>query len=148
MYLGLLHAHNATRWLVLIAAVVALVLALMGRFGKQPFGKSHRIANTAFVASMDLQLVLGLFLYFVSPLVQAGLADIGAAMADAAMRFFVVEHATYMVLAVVLAHVGSVRVRKATSDAGKHGAALVFFGLALALVLAGIPWDRALFPGA
>lgn len=148
MYLGLLHTHNLTRWIVLIAAVAAIVLALMGRFGKQPFGKSHRIANTAFVASLDLQLVLGLFLYFVSPLVRAGLADIGAAMGDAAIRFFVVEHATYMVVAVVLAHVGSARVRKAKSDAAKHGTALVFFGLALALVLAGIPWQRALFPGA
>lgn len=148
MYVALLHTHNLTRWIVLIAAVVAIVLALMGRFGKRPFGKEHRVANLAFVASMDLQLVLGLLLYFVSPLVRVALADMGAAMADAALRFFVVEHAFYMIVAVALAHVGAVRVRKAKSDAGRHGAALVFFGLALVLVLAGIPWQRALFPGA
>ena len=148
MYLALLHTHNVTRWIVLIAAVVALALALLGRFGKQPFGKPHRIANLAFVSSMDLQLVLGLLLYFVSPLVQSGLANMGAAMGDAALRFFVVEHAFYMVVAVALAHVGSVMVRRAKADGAKHARTLIWFGLALVVVLAGIPWQRALFPGA
>ena len=148
MHQALLDTHNLTRWIVLIAAVAALVLALMGRFGKQPFGKRHRIANLAFVASMDLQLVLGLLLYFVSPLVQTGLANMSAAMADAALRFFVVEHATYMIVALALAHVGSVMVRKAKDDGAKHARTLIWFGLALVVVLAGIPWQRALFPGA
>ena len=147
MYLALLHTHNVTRWIVLIAAVAAIVLALSGRFGKQPFGKPHRVANLAFVASMDLQLVLGLLLYFVSPLIQAGLANMGAAMADAALRFFVVEHATYMIVAVALAHVGSVMVRRAKSDGAKHTRTLIWFGLSLVVVVAGIPWQRALFPG-
>ena len=148
MYLALLHTHNLTRWIVLIAAVVALALALMGRFGKQPFGKQHRIANLVFVSSMDLQLVLGLLLYFVSPLIQAGLANMSAAMGDAALRFFVVEHAVYMIVAVALAHVGSVMVRKAKGDEAKHTRTLIWFALALVVVLAGIPWQRALFPGA
>ena len=148
MYLALLHTHNVTRWIVLIAAVVALAFALMGRFGKQPFGKQHRTANLVFVSSMDLQLVLGLLLYFVSPLVQAGLANMSATMADTALRFFVVEHATYMIVAVALAHVGSVMVRRAKSDGAKHTRTLIWFGLSLVVVLAGIPWQRALFPGA
>ncbi len=148
MHQALLHTHNLTRWIVLIAAVVALALALMGRFGKQPFGKGHRVANLVFVSSMDLQLVLGLLLYFVSPLVQSGLANMSAAMGDAALRFFVVEHAVYMVIAVALAHVGSVMVRKAKDDGAKHTRTLIWFGLALVVVLAGIPWQRALFPGA
>lgn len=148
MYLALLHTHNLTRWIVLIAAVVALALALMGRFGKQPFGKQHRIANLVFVSSMDLQLVLGLLLYFVSPLIRSGLADMGAAMGDAALRFFVVEHAFYMIVAVALAHVGSVMVRRAKDDGAKHTRTLIWFGLSLVVVLAGIPWQRALFPGA
>jgi hypothetical protein len=148
MYLALLHTHNLTRWLVLIAAVAALAIALAGRAGKLPFGRGNRIANTAFVATMDLQLVLGLLLYFVSPLVQAGLANMSAAMGDAALRFFVVEHATFMIVAVALAHVGSVMVRKAKDDAAKHTRTLIWFGLALVVVLAGIPWQRALFPGA
>lgn len=148
MYLALLYTHNLTRWIVLIAAVAALALALMGRFGKQPFGRQQRIANLTFVTSLDVQLVLGLLLYFVSPLVQAGLADMSAAMADAAVRFFVVEHATYMIVAVALAHVGSVMVRKAKDDGAKHARTLIWFGLSLIVILAGIPWNRALFPGA
>ncbi|MDF1523109.1 MAG: hypothetical protein P1P87_09865 [Trueperaceae bacterium] len=147
MYLALLHTHNLTRWLVLVTALVAIVWALQARLSGRSFEKRHRIANLVFVSSMDLQLLLGFALYFVSPLVQAGLANMSAAMADAALRFFVVEHATYMIVAVVLAHVGSVMVRRAKNDAGKHGRAILWFGLSLAVVLAGIPWNRALFPG-
>lgn len=148
MYLALLYTHNLTRWIVLIAAVAALALALTGRFGKQPFGKQHRIANLVFVSSMDLQLVLGLLLYFVSPLIQSGLANMSAAMGDATLRFFLVEHSFYMIVALALAHVGSVMVRKAKDDGAKHTRTLIWFGLSLVVVLAGIPWQRALFPGA
>jgi hypothetical protein len=147
MYLALLHTHNVTRWVVLVAALVAIAWALQARLSGGAFEKRHRIANLVFVSIMDLQLLLGFALYFVSPLVQAGLANMSAAMADAAMRFFVVEHATYMIVAVVLAHVGSVMVRRAKGDAGKHGRAILWFGLSLVVVLAGIPWNRALFPG-
>lgn len=147
MYLGLLHTHNTVRWLVLISALIAIGMAVAGRLSGQRFERRHRVANLIYVSAMDLQLLLGLILYFVSPLVRNGLADIGAAMADGALRFFVVEHASIMVVAVVIAHVGSVMVRRAKSDAGKHTAGIVWFGLSVLAVLFAIPWDRALLPG-
>ena len=148
MYVALLHTHNVTRWIVLVAAVVALAFALMGWLGRRPFERRHRLANVAFVASMDLQLVLGLALYFVSPLVQSALRDMGAAMGVTQLRFFAVEHIAVMIVAVVLAHVGSVTVRRAPTDRGKHARALLWFGLSTAAVLFSIPWWRPLFPGA
>jgi len=51
-------------------------------------------------------------------------------------------------VAVALAHVGSVAVRRAADDRGKHGRTLLWFGLATAAVLFSIPWWRPLFPGA
>jgi hypothetical protein len=147
MYAALLHTHNLTRWIVLIAALVALVWALQGWLGRRPFERRHRFANLAFVTSMDLQLVIGLALYVVSPLVQAALGDMGAAMRIQELRFFAVEHISIMLVAVVLAHVGSFAVRRAASDRAKHGRALLWYGVSTAAVLFSIPWWRPLFPG-
>jgi uncharacterized BrkB/YihY/UPF0761 family membrane protein len=147
MHVFLLHTHNLTRWLVLVAALVALVWAAQGWFGRRPFEKRHRIANLAFVISMDLQLVIGLALYVVSPLVQSALRDMGAAMRVHELRFYAVEHIAVMLVAVALAHVGSALSRRAPDDRGKHGRALLWFGLSVAAVLVSIPWDRPLLPG-
>lgn len=148
MYLALLHTHNLTRWLVLVAAVAAVALAIVGLVRRGSFTRAQRIANTAFVASMDLQLVLGIALYSVSPLVRAALQDMGSAMADSRLRFVAVEHATVMIVAVAIAHVGSVMVRRATNDRARHVRTLVYFAASLAAVLFAIPWDQGLLPGA
>ena len=50
------------------------------------------------------------------------------------------EHASMMILAWILVHVGRVAVKKAGSDAAKHKKMLLFFGLAFVLILASIPW--------
>jgi hypothetical protein len=147
MYVALLHTHNLTRWIVLVAALLALVWALQGWLANRPFEKRHRFANLAFVASMDVQLLIGIALYVVSPLVQVALSDMGAAMRIHELRFFAVEHLSIMLVAVILAHVGSATVRRAKGDRGKHGRGLLWFGLSTIALLAGIPWDRALLPG-
>ncbi|MDA0699797.1 MAG: hypothetical protein O3A02_01125 [bacterium] len=148
MYAALLHTHNLTRWIVLVAALVALVWALQGWLGRRPFEKRHRFANLAFVTSMDLQLLIGLGLYVVSPLVQVALGDMGSAMRIHELRFFAVEHIAVMLVAVVLAHVGSVMVRRAADDRAKHLRALLWFGLSTVAVVFSLPWWRPLFPGA
>jgi uncharacterized BrkB/YihY/UPF0761 family membrane protein len=147
MYLALLHTHNLTRWFVLIAALAALVLAVMAIAGRKPFSQQHRLANLAFVISMDLQLVIGLLLYVVSPLVRTALADMGSAMGDSQLRFFAVEHMSVMLVAVALAHVGSVLIRRAPTDQAKHTRALLWFGLSTTAVIFSIPWWRPLLPG-
>jgi hypothetical protein len=147
MYAFLLSFHNLSRWFVLVAALVALVWALQGWLGRRPFERRHRLANLAFVASMDLQLVIGLILYVVSPVVQNALRDMAAAMRVTEQRFFAVEHIAVMIVAVALAHVGSVLARRAPDDRSKHGRTLLWFGLSTAAVLFSIPWWRPLLRG-
>jgi hypothetical protein len=64
-------------------------------------------------------------------------------MKDATRRFWAVEHVTLMLAALALVHIGAARARKAASDAAKHRTAAIFFVIATALVLAGIPWFGA-----
>jgi hypothetical protein len=91
--------------------------------------------------SLDLQLLIGLLLYFaLSPFTAEALRDFGAAMRNPPLRFFAVEHVTLMLAAVVLVHVGRVMGRKAVTTDAKRIRSLASFGLALLLMLLAIPW--------
>jgi hypothetical protein len=97
-----------------------------------------------FVNSTSIQLVLGLLLYGVfSPVMQQAFANFGGAMKDGVLRFWAVEHMTMMTIAVALTHIGAARIKKASSDVGKHRVATIFFGLAILIIIASIPWPGA-----
>jgi hypothetical protein len=49
-----------------------------------------------------------------------------------------------MVIALVLVHIGRAKTKKAIGHWKKHRAATIFYGIALLLILAAIPWERAL----
>ena len=140
----LITLHNITRWLVLIFGILAAVRAFSGWLGKKEWVKADDRAGMLFTSMLDLQLLLGLLLYFTSPFMQPILKNFGAAMSNSGSRFFAVEHIGVMVLAIVIAHVARSVSRKAASSAGKHKRAAIGFGLALIMVLAAIPWARPL----
>jgi uncharacterized Tic20 family protein len=137
----LLLIHSILRWAILLTGIWAFVRAWKGVNGKTPFVAGDRKAGLFFTISLDLQMLTGLLMYFVtSPLVKAARADMGAAMKDGALRFFSVEHFLMAVIAIVLAHVGSRKVKGAPTDALKHKRALIFYGLSLLFILLLIPW--------
>lgn len=144
MYTGLLHTHNLFRWLVLIALVLAVLFALVGWFGKREWSKKDNLTGLLLTIFMDIQFLVGLILYaFVSPIMKVAFNDFGAAMKNADIRFYAVEHILMMVIALVLVHIGRSKSKKAIANWKKHRIAAVYYGIALVIVLAGIPWDRA-----
>ncbi len=137
----LLPFHNLIRWVVLIAGVLVFGRVLWGWLGKKAWGKADRILGLVFTSAIDVQLLLGLLLYFVySTITRAALQDFGAAMSNTGLRFFAVEHAALMLLAVIFAHLGSALPKKAAEPAAKCKRAALWFGLALLVILAGMPW--------
>lgn len=143
MYTGFLHLHDALRWLLLLSLVVTLVKYLAGWFGNQPWEKVDNMLGIVFTSLMDLQLLIGAVLYFfLSPITKMALSDFGAAMKNADLRFYAVEHLSMMLIAVVLVHIGRAKSKKAVTDTGKFRIASIFFLLALALIVAAIPWSR------
>lgn len=147
MYSFILTLHNIMRWLVLIFGVLAVLRGFYGWFGKKEWASIDDRLGLGFTSTMDIQLLLGLLLYFVfSPITKAAFQDMGAAMADASLRFFAVEHLLMMVIAVIIVHVGRALSKRATTDTGKHKRAALLYALGLLLVLASIPWERALLP--
>jgi len=117
----LFHAHSGLRFLVLLAAVVALVVQAMGVFGRRPYERPSRISIAAFTGLLDLQIVLGI------ALVALG-CFYGALMG----------HLMMMVLAAAAAHGCSVFARKQADGRRAHTVALVGVVLALLLMVGGI----------
>jgi len=145
LYSQLLVAHNIMRWIVLVAGLIATVLAARGWSGRTPVTPTLRRCGAVFVGAIDLQLLVGLVLYFaVSPITRAAFQNMPAAMKDHEMRFFTVEHTTYMLIAVIAAHVGSAMSRRGRTDRRKYRAATIGFGLSLLVIIVGIPWWRPL----
>jgi hypothetical protein len=146
MYTVVLFLHSWVRWIVVISAAVAVVRAFYGWLGKQGWAKLDERLGLLFSTSLDVQMLLGLILYiFLSPITQAAFKNLGAAMSDATLRFFTLEHLLSMLVAVVLGHVGRALSKKATEPVAKHRMAAILFGLATLAILLAIPWSRPLF---
>ncbi|MDQ8145198.1 MAG: hypothetical protein P3A32_03595 [Gemmatimonadota bacterium] len=141
----ILAIHNILRWAVLLTGLLALVQAARGLDGRTPFAKTRPLL-LAFTANLHLQLLLGLALFVVSPTVKAYMADMAGTMRDGSRRFFIAEHPTLMVAAVLLATIGGVVAKNAADDAARHRRALVFTVITMLVLLAGIPWSRPLLP--
>ena len=140
MYSAFITIHSLLRWVVLLAGFAAVGLGVRGWSGR-PWLPADRLTGRVFVGVLDLQFLIGLVLYVVlSPLVGAAFSNVGAAMRDPILRFFLVEHAAGMLVAVALAHVGQTKIKKATDDTRRHRTAAVFFGLSLFIILLSIPW--------
>ncbi|MEO5895240.1 MAG: hypothetical protein ABIS06_06030 [Vicinamibacterales bacterium] len=138
MYTAVLIIHSWLRWAVLVVGLMAFLRAATA--GGRPWTPADDRATRWFTIVLDLQILLGLVLYFgLSPFTREALGDFGAAMKNSGLRFWAVEHTFGMIIGVALAHVGAVKVRKAPSYR-KHRLAMIFVGLALLAILASIPW--------
>ncbi|MGW8251897.1 MAG: hypothetical protein ACWGO1_14745, partial [Anaerolineales bacterium] len=118
MYPIVLGAHNIVRWVVLILGVIAVGRAIYGWLTKGEWTDTDRRLGVFYTSSIDVQLLLGLILYiFLSPITREVFRNFGEAMGNPGMRFFGLEHALYMILAVIFAHLGSAFSRRASESA-------------------------------
>ncbi|MFN8266203.1 MAG: hypothetical protein U0T11_09060 [Chitinophagaceae bacterium] len=145
MYNGLLHLHNALRWIIIILLLLSLIQAIT---------KNEKITKTSLwlLISAHITLLMGLFQYFNSETVGfhmiENLGGMGAVMKDSFARFWVVEHISAMVIAIVLITIARGKAKKLN-----YKAATILYVIALLLILAAVPWPfregigRPWFPG-
>lgn len=136
----LLTIHSLLRWLALFAVLARAGVAAAGLAGNRPWGKLDQALGGAALGIFHTQVLVGLGLLAVSPVFHHAISDMGAAMKDATLRFYAVEHPTMMLLAAVAVTLGHLLARRAATDARRHQIALAGFALAELLVLAAIPW--------
>ncbi|MFN6091870.1 MAG: hypothetical protein ACK44N_05605, partial [Bacteroidota bacterium] len=67
-------------------------------------------------------------------------SNMAVAMKNPVTRFWTVEHITMMIMAIVFITIGNIRSKKMDTDAGKYKQILIWFGLALLVIIAAMPW--------
>ena len=141
LYTIVLSIHSVLRWLVVIAGLIAIVRAFSGWLGKKEWSAFDERLGIAFTSIFDLQVLVGLILYFfLSPITTAALRNFGAAMGNSGFRFFSVEHILMMLVAMGVAHVGRSMSKKAVGSRAKFMRAALWFTLSFVILFFAIPW--------
>jgi NADH:ubiquinone oxidoreductase subunit 2 (subunit N) len=139
MYTGLQYAHSGLAYLLLAALVFAIVYNLIGFMGNKPFTEGNRKIALIGLISAHIQLLIGLVLYFISPLGMSNFS--GANMKDATARLYMLEHPLTMIIAIVLITIGYSKAKKLQDSRERYKKVLIFFTLGLILILSRIPWS-------
>lgn len=135
MHTALLHTHSGLRWILLISFILSIVVLYKASKKSTPSNKIKSYVLFTLIIS-HIQLIIGLILYFISPKVvfQA------ASMKNSVLRFYLVEHISLMLIALILVTIGYVKWKKAIEGTTKMKSLFWYYTIALILILISIPW--------
>ena len=131
MYNALLVAHSYLRYIVLVLLIIVIITSLMGMMNKKPYSSTDNRLGLFLFISTHLQLLIGLILFFVSPVVQFS----GAAMKDATTRYWLVEHNTAMLIAIVFITLARTTSKKMADGQSRHKRMFIFNLIALVVIV-------------
>lgn len=135
MYTGLRHLHSTLAYVLLAGLVISIGYALFAYL--QNKGYNRKMALLGLICA-HIQFVVGLIIYFVSPLGIKGAS--GEAMKISTARLYFLEHPLIMLIAVILITVGYSRAKRLSTPKKQNASVLIFYLIGLVLILSRIPW--------
>ncbi|MCL7987302.1 hypothetical protein M8998_05030 [Sphingobacterium sp. lm-10] len=145
MYQTLTFYHNSLRWLVLASLLLAIYRAYRGYLTKSTFSKIDNAVRHWTATIAHIQLMIGMILYFQSPLIKYFFANFKTAIQDMQLLFFGLLHSSLMLLAIILITIGSAFAKRKESDTEKFKTMMIWFTVALLILLIAIPWPFSPF---
>ncbi|KPM49099.1 hypothetical protein [Jiulongibacter sediminis] len=140
-YSSLLTIHSWFRWAVLISLIITIGRAWFGRRNKLTFTTFDNKLRHMTATICHIQLMLGFWLYFISPIVTYFLNNFGEAVHLREIRFFGMEHITVMIFAILVITIGSMKAKRKHADREKFNTIYVWYSIGLLLILSSIPWS-------
>lgn len=140
-YLNVLTIHSLFRWLVLVSLLTSVGRAWYAYKRGFAFSSADNKLRHYTATICHIQLLLGFWLYFTSPVVSHFLNNFGEAVHQREMRFFGMEHITVMVIAILIITMGSMKAKRKKTDREKFGTMFKWYGIGLILILTSIPWS-------
>lgn len=137
MYQTIQHLHSGWAYLALLLLLFAVINAIIGLTSKKEFTAKDRKISLFALIGTHTQLLIGLILYFVSPLGK----DAFGQMSNAALRLTSLEHPLINIIAIVLITIGWSKHKKLINSEAKFKTFAIFYGLGLILILSRIPWS-------
>lgn len=140
MYNSLVTTHY-----FLMIALLVLLLFTIGRFIIQkqqntPFGNFEDKLSLITLIFSHIQLLLGFIIFFLGPWAEK-LSEMGEVMKNSFQRLHVIEHPLTMIIAIILITIGRSRAKKQTTSGGKYKQVIIFYVIALILIVLRIPWQ-------
>ena len=123
--------HSGFRYIVIVLIIIAIIQSFIGWFGRKPYSSLNQKINLFTLISVHTQLLIGIVLFFLSPLVQFN----SQTMKNDTTRYFTVEHWVMMLIAIILITVGYSRSKKIVLPETKHKTIAIFYLLAFLVVL-------------
>lgn len=145
MYSTLLSLHSICRWLVLVSLLYAIYRGFQGWKKGAAFTTSDNILRHTTATVAHVQLLLGLWLYFISPIVDYFLHNFKEAVHERDIRFFGMEHSLMMLIAVVLITMGSALAKRKEKDEEKFKTMAIWYLIGLLVIISSIPWPFSPF---
>ena len=139
MYIGFQHLHSSLAYLALGLLIGAFAFALVDRIQKKPYSSALKKLSLWALIGSHLQLVIGMILYFISPLGFSNFS--GENMSDAVARLYMLEHPFTMIIAIIAITIGYSKSKKDVPDARKQMMLILGYGIGLILILSRIPWN-------
>lgn len=130
----LILVHSYLRYFILIALIVVILKSLLGWLQNKPYGVWDNKLGLYLFIFTHMQLLVGLILYFTSDRVQFSTAF----KENDTLRYWLMEHSSMMLIAIVLITMARITSKKMTSDVAKHRRMVVFNVLALVIILVAI----------
>ncbi len=140
MYPIVLTLHSVVRWLVLVSLLFAVYRGFRGWRSGSAFSAFDNSVRHWTATIAHIQLMLGLWLYFISPLTDYFLHHFREAVHERTLRFFGMEHSLMMFVAIVVITIGSAKARRKPTDNGKYKTMTLWYIVGLLLVLTSVPW--------
>lgn len=126
--------HSTVRYFVLIFLIIIIVRSLVAWMNKKEYSKMDDKVSLWLFMLTHTQLLIGLILFFFSPLVIFS----AASMKDSVARYWLVEHNTMMLIAIVLISVGRISIKKMTDSVAKHRRLFILNTIALLIIVMAI----------
>lgn len=145
MFSTLLIFHSIVRWGILISLVVSLFFAYRGWLKNKPWTRFDNYCRIITVSFVHIQLIIGFWLYLISPIVDYFLNNFDEALHITQARFFGMEHITMMVLAVSFITIGSSIARRTKDSKKKFKMIAVWYTIAFIFIFTSIPWPFSPF---
>ena len=138
----LLTVHSWFRWAVVLSTLTVGARCAWGWLRNRTWRPRDVAFGQAWIGAIDLQVSLGLLLYFTaSPLAAVARQDLRSAWSDEWLRFFGIVHPLSMLVAATVAHASWIWTRRAEEGANERFRRLGLGVLgAVVLVALAIPW--------
>ena len=139
MYPIVRNLHSITAYLLVASTIFVILLSIIQSLRRKPFQKSHLKYALICMTLSHIQLIIGIALYFLSPLGFRSISKMG--MKISYTRLYFLEHPMMMIIGIILLTIGYSRAKRLRKDSKRYNTLIVFYLIGLIMILSRIPWQ-------